>query len=182
MMWLALVTAAVAGQWTVSAGPAVTGGSSPQGDYASISPFIAGNYGWHAWIFESWLGASASLLRGVDANGEYATAPVQGEFGAGLGGRTFSAGFYVSAGFGGGGGGLYAQLSLPAPGKLDRIGLEARTLSYEGGQNQGAALLLRIQPGKRGAAAPTPSAPTDEVHHDDPYGEPVPTSAMTAPE
>lgn len=176
MLWLPLVAAAAAGQWTISGGPAVAGGTTAQGNYTSIAPFIAGNYGWHTWILESWLGGSASLLIASDGTRSYLAAPVQAEVGAGLGGRTFSAGVYLSAGFSGGGGGLYAQLSFPTSGKLERWGVEARTLSYAGGQNGGVAVLLRLQPGKK--APPEAPAPNqDGVHHEDPYAEPVPTSA-----
>lgn len=176
-MWLALVSSAAAGQWTFAGGPAVTGGETAEGGYTSVAPFVAGNYGWHVWFLESWLGGSASLLRGSDGNREYATAPLQGEVGAGIGGRTFSAGLYLSAGFSGGGGGLYAQLSLPAPGKLERWGVEARTLSYGG--DSGVAMLLRLQPAPRGTRKAPPPPEEDGVHHADPYADGAPTSALT---
>jgi len=175
-MWLLALTAAPAwaGTWTAAGGPAFTGGELPDGHYSSIAPFVAANYGWRFLFVESWLGGSASLLRSDAGSGAQAAAPLQAEFGAGLGSRSVSAGFYLSAGLSGPGGGLYAQVSFPGGAGMERWGVEARTLSYDRANSAGLALLLRVQPSSGGSrkgkakAEETPAA--DEVHHEDPYG------------
>lgn len=150
MLATLLVGTALAGppQLGLALGPVVGGGTSTYGDYFSAAPATAVTVTWHLGPFETWVGASGSLLLAGSGDDVVPASLLQGEVGVGLGGRALGAGIYGGNGLPGPIVGLYARGTVPGRGWVRRMGLEARLFGTQATATSGFALLVRVEPGR----------------------------------
>lgn len=196
MLATLLVGTALAGppQLGLALGPVVGGGTSTYGDYFSAAPATAVTVTWHLGPFETWVGASGSLLLAGSGDDVVPASLLQGEVGVGFGGRALGAGVYGGNGLPGPIVGLYARGTVPGRGWVRRMGLEARLFGTQATASTGLALLVRIEPGRgrperppvEVVAAPPPeepeAAPVAEVPAEPPVeAQPEPTEDAETP-
>ena len=169
----------------LAVGPAIGGGTAPRGEYFTAAPAGAATITWNLGPFESWVGASGSLLMAGYADGVIPASLLQGELGIGLGSRAFGGGVYVGNGFPGPLYGLYGRGMLPGTGWVDQIGVETRLFHTTVTESTALAVMLRVEPGpgdrprrtargatERGEEAP---APGETVRAEPPTEAPPPS-------
>lgn len=161
---------ALAGYGSWSAGAAFGGGEQGSESWSSSAPFVSGGYHARVWLLEAHVGGSASALLGRSGGETVAAAPLQGEVGLGVGSRTLGVGWFGSSGLAGRGGGVYAHLMLPGPAWAERIGAEARVFHYASTDTGGVVLAFRVEPGRGGRGPERQERPSEDLHHEDPYG------------
>jgi hypothetical protein len=144
------VGAALAGplQLGLAIGPAIGGGESTLGSYTTLAPATAIDLTWHLGPFETWAGASASLLMAGVGDRVVPSSLLEAEIGVGLGGRALGAGIYGGNGYPGPIGGLYGRLTWPGPTWCRRVGIEGRAFYTPATDSSGLALMARIEPGR----------------------------------
>ncbi len=128
-------------------GPVMGGGTSTHGSYFSAAPAANVTVTWHLGPFESWVGASGSLLLAGYGDEVIPASLLQGEIGVGFGGEAVGAGFYGGSGFPGPILGVYGRATLPGDGWVRRIGVESRLFHTRVTDSVGLAVLLRVEPG-----------------------------------
>ena len=156
----------------IAVGGAFSTGYDHSYAYTSYAPYGAVNIGWHFGPLETWLGGSTSALVAANNTVIYASAPLQGEVGLGIGSARTAVGIYWGIGLAGTEFGGYGRILMPDPDGQRAWGVEGRLFTADHYQDVGGALLVRADVGRfrKQHSHPTEQPPPPPVYHDDPYG------------
>ena len=173
LLWISSLALAASPHLGISVGGAFTSGYDRSYAYTSFAPYLDLTSTWHFGPFEAWGGASTSALVASEQSRVYASAPLQGEIGLGLGSARTGVGLYWGYGFGGAELGGYARVLFPE--SRDRAwGMEGRLFALTRHADVGGALLVRADFGRFRYKGPRreekPPPPPPPVYHEDPYG------------